>query len=127
MDMNFEGTPLRMDEGGAVRVGNCRVLLAIVIYEFQQYSSPEEIVSKYPTLDLGDVYLVIGYYLHNREAVDRFLAERERQAEENRKKWEAIYPPQTGIRERLLARKAAQQAAAELASQEEPLPAQRKS
>jgi uncharacterized protein (DUF433 family) len=55
--------PLREDESGAIRVGNSRVLLELVIQAFQDGASPESIVRAYSTLSLSDVYLTVGYYL----------------------------------------------------------------
>ena len=66
--------PLRSDEGGAVRVGDTRVSLDVVIREFKDGSPPETIVSAYPTLRLADVYAVIAYYLRNTQEVDAYLA-----------------------------------------------------
>jgi uncharacterized protein (DUF433 family) len=96
--------PLRTDEHGVMRVGKTRVPLDTVVFAFNQGSTPEEIVMSYPTLDLGDVYAVVNYYLHNRAEVDAYLSQREAEAararEENEKRF-----PQAGIRDRLLARR----------------------
>jgi len=96
--------PLRTDEHGVMRVGKTRVPLDTVVYAFNQGSSPEEIVMSYPSLELGDVYAVVNYYLHNRADVDAYLAQREAEAarikDENEKRF-----PQEGIRARLLARR----------------------
>ena len=100
--------PLRLDEHGAVRVGKTRVTLETVIVGYQQGESPEEIVRAFDTLDLGDVYIAIGYYLHHRDQIDAYLAECEREAEAIRREIEAR-SPQDGLRERLLARLQSQQ------------------
>ena len=96
--------PLRTDEHGVLRVGKSRVPLDTVVYAFNQGASAEEIVMSYPTLELGDVYAVVNYYLHNRTDVDAYLSQRETEAarikEENEKRF-----PQNGIRVRLLARR----------------------
>jgi len=62
--------PLRIDEPGVLRVGKTRVPLDTVVCEFNHGASAEEIVMSYPTLELGDVYAVVNYYLHNRTDVD---------------------------------------------------------
>jgi uncharacterized protein (DUF433 family) len=95
--------PLHVDAHGAVRIGKTRVTLETVIVSYQLGESPEEIVESFDTLDLGDVYLVIGHYLHHREEIDAYLAECEREAEALRRQFEAEFPP-NGLRERLLAR-----------------------
>jgi len=43
---------------------------------------------------LEDVYATIAYYLANREELDTYLKEREKQAEEIQKKLEAIKTPE---------------------------------
>lgn len=96
--------PLKTDEYGVMRVGNTRVPLDTVVYSFNQGASPEEIVMSYPTLELGDVYAVVNYYLYNRVEVDAYLQERETQAAELRAEIEQR-SPKTGIRARLLARR----------------------
>jgi len=73
--------PLRQDEGGAYRIGDSRVRLETVLFLHKNGASPEQIVSELPSLQLGDVYAVVGYYLHHRSQVDAYLADRERQAE----------------------------------------------
>lgn len=97
--------PLRIDGQGAVRVGNTRVTLDTVVGAFQAGCTAEEIVRKYPSLDLTDVYAVITYYLWYREEVDAYLEERRERAEEIRRQNERHTPP-PGLRERLLARRA---------------------
>ena len=41
------------DEDGLIRLGRTRVTLASVVYAFDAGATPEEIVQKYPTLDLA--------------------------------------------------------------------------
>jgi uncharacterized protein (DUF433 family) len=81
--------PLEEDESGAVRVGNSRVLLELVIRAFQGGATPETIVERYDALALADVYAVIAYYLRHRGEVDEYLAQRERHVQEVRKKIES--------------------------------------
>lgn len=96
--------PLKTDEYGVMRVGNTRVPLDTVVYSFNQGASPEEIVMSFPTLELGDVYAVVNYYLFNRSQVDEYWREREAQAAQLRAENEKRFP-QTGIRARLLAKR----------------------
>jgi len=97
--------PLRSDADGVLRVGQTRVTLDTVVAAFQEGATAEQIVEQYPSLDLADVYSVIGYYLQRRTDVDAYLRDRARQAEEVRREDESRSDP-TGIRERLLARRA---------------------
>ena len=96
--------PLRLDAKGATRVGNTRVTLELVISAFLDGASAEDIVSMFDTLDLGDVYLVLGHYLHHKDEVYEYLREREEYAKEVWAKIEARQGSQAGLREQLLAR-----------------------
>ncbi len=105
LTVKSESPPLREEADGAVRIGNSRVLLELVVEAFQDGATPEEIVQRYSTLSLPDVYSVITYYLRNRSEVEIYLAERERKATAVRQKVEGQQPDLNGIRTRLLARK----------------------
>lgn len=106
-ELQAEMPPLKVWDGGAVRVGQTRVSLDTVLGAFNSGCAPEEIVSKYPTLDLGDVYWVIGFCLRHAEAINEYLSRRRVEAEEIHHKIEARWP-RDGVRERLLARRAKQ-------------------
>ncbi len=101
--------PLRIDEHGVARVGGTRVTLDTVIQSFQEGAAPETIIRQYDTLKLPDVYAVLAYYLRHQAEVDEYLRTQEQEAEELRRQWEARYPPD-GVKERLLARRTAQEA-----------------
>ncbi|HEX9945461.1 MAG TPA: DUF433 domain-containing protein [Thermoanaerobaculia bacterium] len=89
---------------GVVRVGGTRVTLDSVVHAFKAGSSAEDIVRKFPTLSLADVYAVISYYLRHKAEVEAYLEEREREAQELRQQIEAKFDTR-GIREMLLARR----------------------
>lgn len=110
-----ETPPLRADAHGVVRVGGMRITLDTIVYAFSDGASAEQIVDDYSSLSLADVYATIAYYLRHKEAVDAYLRERERQAAAIQAEHEARFP-QHGIRERLLARLAAQERVAGAAS-----------
>ena len=99
-----EPVPLYADEDGAVRVGGTRVTLDSVVAAFRLGETAEGIVERYPALRLADVYQVLGYYLLHRDAVDAYIAGREREAARLRETIEADFDP-TGLRARLLARR----------------------
>lgn len=100
-----ETVPLVTDVEGVIRVGKTRVTLDTVISAFLEGATAEEIVHQYPSLDLADVYSVIAYYLRRRAEVEDYLQRRQAQAEKIRRDNEARFDP-SGIRERLLARRA---------------------
>jgi len=70
--------PLAIDADGVVRVGNTRVTLDTVIAAFLEGATAEEIAHQYPSLNLPDIYSVIGYYLKNRFEVDKYLEARKK-------------------------------------------------
>jgi uncharacterized protein (DUF433 family) len=98
-----EPIPLATDADGVIRVAGTRVTLDTVIDTFLTGASPEEIAQDFPVLGLDDVYAVITYYLRHRNEVDAYLQERRARGQAIRREIEA-QSPQTGLRERLLAR-----------------------
>ena len=97
--------PLRVDDGGAVRVGKSRISLDLVVEQYENGMTPEDMVRAYDTLLLPDVHAVISYYLRHRDAVRVYLKQREADAEALRAKIEAERPRIS--REELLARRSA--------------------
>jgi uncharacterized protein (DUF433 family) len=97
-----ETPPLREEETGAIRVGNSRVLLELVIRAFQDGASSESIVHRYSTLSLSDVYNTIGYYLRHRDAVETHLDQREQQAKSVQQRLSSLQTDLSLIRSRLL-------------------------
>lgn len=103
----IDALPLREDTAGALRVGDSRVLLELVVRAFQDGATPETIVQRYSTLILRDVYAVIAYYLRHRDEVEAYLVQREQKAEETRQRIESQQRDMSEIRVRLLARRQA--------------------
>jgi uncharacterized protein (DUF433 family) len=99
----MEPIPLSTGADGVIRVADTRVTLSTVIDSFLTGASPEEIAQDFPVLRLDDVYAVITYYLRHRAEVDAYLRERRTRAEALRREIET-HSPQTGLRDRLLAR-----------------------
>lgn len=106
--ISAEPAPLTVNLDGVVRVGGTRVTLDTVIAVFKQGATAEEIVYRYPSLRLGDVYASIAFYLNHQEDIDAYLKQRQQQAQEIRQMNEARFDPQ-GLRDRLLARRVEQQ------------------
>lgn len=95
------------ERNGYIKVRGTRVGLSVVINAFRDGSSAEEIVEQYPSLDQGDVYTILGYYLKNREAVDDYLRSRREFADLRQAEMEKKFP-RHGRRQRLLARRTGQ-------------------
>ncbi|MCU0536395.1 MAG: DUF433 domain-containing protein [Hydrococcus sp. Prado102] len=100
-----EPAPLETNADGVVQVGKTRVTLDTVVTVFKQGTTAEEIVYRYPSLRLADVYATIAFYLNHQQEVEAYLQQRQKQAQEVRKMNEAKFDPQ-GLRDRLLARQA---------------------
>lgn len=96
--------PWAIDEDGVRRVGGTRVRLDTILIAFQNGAAPEEIVLKYPSLVLADVYSVITYYLWHPLDLDAYLATRAQEGDATRRELELTFP-NYGIRNRLLARR----------------------
>jgi uncharacterized protein (DUF433 family) len=98
--------PLRADNDGVIRIDKTRVTLDTVVGAFNDGATAEEIAQQYPTLQLGDIYLVIAYYLRHQAEVEAYLAQRREEADVIRKENKVRFDPR-GIRERLIARQTA--------------------
>ncbi|MEL6765149.1 MAG: DUF433 domain-containing protein, partial [Cyanobacteria bacterium J06607_6] len=91
------------DADGVVRVSRTRVTLDTVVAAFWEGATAEVIAEQYPSLQLSDIYSVIGYYLRHKVEVDNYLEIRRQRAAEVRRENERRFNP-VGIRDRLLAR-----------------------
>ena len=83
LDFSAMPVPLRWAEGGqVVRLKNSRISLDIIVSRYRRGYTPEMIVDSYPWLELSDIYLVIAFYLRNKEPVRDYLRESYRQADQ---------------------------------------------
>jgi uncharacterized protein (DUF433 family) len=102
--------PIQQDPPGVFRVGESRVLLELVLRAYKDGNSPEQIVTLYDTLDLGDVYAVITAYLARPALFDAYLQTQEQLAKEIRGVIEVAQGgPQGDLRSVLLARRKAKE------------------
>ena len=90
-----------VNEAGVWRVSGSRVSIDSVLNAFNAGATPEEIIWQFDTLELKDVYAVINFYLHNRERVDKYLLESEREQERILKKVKKDFPTPPEMIERL--------------------------
>ena len=56
-----------------IRIKGTRVGIETVLDDYLRGASPEEIVTRYRTLTLEQVYATITYYLHKQEEIDNYL------------------------------------------------------
>jgi uncharacterized protein (DUF433 family) len=95
--------PLARDAHGVYRIGGTRVTLDLVVRAFNRGATVEEIVQKYDSLQLSDVYQVIGYYLRHADELAEYFDNRARDEEvllSSHPEWSP-----KGLRDRLLARR----------------------
>lgn len=58
--LQTEAPPLRRDASGALRGGQSRVLLELVLRAFEDGATPEAIAQRYSTATLAGIYTVIA-------------------------------------------------------------------
>ncbi|MCC5634308.1 DUF433 domain-containing protein [Nostoc sp. CHAB 5844] len=104
-----EPPPLEANQDGVMLVSKTRVTLDTVVAVFKQGVTAEEIVYRYPSLNLADVYATIAFYLNHQSEVEAYLQQRQQQSQQMRAMNQAKFDPQ-GLRDRLLARRAKQEA-----------------
>ena len=102
--LHIDPLPLRVDETGTIRVGSSRVTLDVVLADYLNGVTPEEIVRQLDTLSLADVHTAIAYFHRHRNEVEEYLSRRNAEAEELRLKIEAQDSNRVDLKENLLER-----------------------
>jgi uncharacterized protein (DUF433 family) len=97
-----DSVPLRIDEMGTIRIGGSRITLDLIVEQYGNGMTPEDMVRVYDTLLLPDVYGAIAYYLRHQGELDAYLQHRQEEANSLRAKVETSHPPIS--REELVAR-----------------------
>lgn len=102
LSLHADRSPLRVDQGGTVRVGKSRISLDLVVEQYENGMTPEDMVRAYDTLPLADAHAAIAYYLRHLDEVRGYLKQREAEAQVLRETIEAERPRVS--REELLVR-----------------------
>jgi uncharacterized protein (DUF433 family) len=100
--LHDDGSSLRVDQGGVIRVGKSRISLDLVVEQYENGMTPEDMIRVYDTLQLADVHAAIAYYLRHRDEVRAYLKRRDEEAKALRVKIETECPRVS--QEELLAR-----------------------
>jgi len=100
LEISAKPVPVSLDGDGVARVGGTRVTLDTVVDAFKRGATAEEIAQQYPTVELSDVYSVLGYYLDQRKEIEAYLGERSAKSEAIRSEIESRFDPD-GIRDQL--------------------------
>ena len=98
----FEKFDTPFGEGEQIRVKGTRVAIEVLLDEFKQGATPEQIQQSYPTVSREQVYATITYYLHNQQAIDGYLERSRALAEANYQEWLRTHKP-SPLEERLRA------------------------
>lgn len=79
MQTRFEAVtvPLEYNDQGVIRISGTRVSLDSVMYAYNEGATPEEIVYRFPSLRLDDVYAVISYALKHPDLIAAYLQEQQ--------------------------------------------------
>ena len=96
--------PLVKDQAGRLMVPGSRISLDVLIAAFKRGKTPEAIHRDFRAVSVADVYAVFAYYLLHRDEVEEYLAEQDRDADAEQARIEALYPPEEGLRAKLLSR-----------------------
>jgi uncharacterized protein (DUF433 family) len=99
-----DAIPLSTDANGVYRVGGGRVTLDLVVRAFNRGATAEEIAQDFPSLELSDIYQVIGYYLKHGSELAQYFDRRDREERQILESHEGEWSPR-GLRQRLLARR----------------------
>ena len=92
MTLQIAGDPAPLhwaEEGRVIRVEGTRISLDLIVLEYREGRTPEEIAADYETLTLPKVYAVIAYYLAHRAEVDAYVDEGRRAADATQREIES--------------------------------------
>ncbi len=81
--------PLAITDEGTIRIKGSRVSLDSVVHHFKLGATAEQIVQSFPSLNLGDVYSTIAYYLTHHEEIEKYLRQQEAEADVLQEKLES--------------------------------------
>lgn len=87
--LHADPVPLRVDDTGAIRVGQSRVTLEVLLQYWRMGMKPEEIARGLDTLTLADVLGSLAYYFRHEAELEPYLRRREAEAEKLRQQIEA--------------------------------------
>jgi uncharacterized protein (DUF433 family) len=90
LTLHADPVPLRLDETGALRVGQSRVTLDVLLQYWRMGMRPEEIARGLETLTLADVLGALAYYARHQDELDEYLCKREVEAEQLHKLFQTV-------------------------------------
>lgn len=100
---NMQHTPLTIGDDGTIHVKGSRVTLDVIVHQFKQGATAEQIIEDFPSLNLRDIYGAIYYFLDHEEEVEEYLNKQKDAAAETHKLIESNNDSRA-LRERIRAR-----------------------
>jgi len=91
--LHADPVPLSVDDTGAIRVGQSRVTLDVLLQYWRLGMKPEDIARGLDTLTLADVHGALAYYYRHEAEIDQYLQWREEEAEKLREQIEIANAP----------------------------------
>ena len=85
-----QDVPITVHDDGCWKVTGTRITVDVVIGLFKNGSTAEQILDDFPTLQLASIYGVIGYYLTNPAPVEKYLTDRQREANKLQNRCESL-------------------------------------
>ncbi|MEM7111439.1 MAG: DUF433 domain-containing protein [Chloroflexota bacterium] len=96
--------PLEKNDQGVIRVTGTRVSLdSILNAYYNEGATPEEIVMRFPTCSIENIYTIISWALNHTDFVTNYLASQNATRQQLEREIKQSYPS-SGLRERLIAR-----------------------
>ncbi len=80
LPVDVDRPALRVGPEGVLRVGKSRISLDLIVRQYENGMTPEEMVRAYDSLVLPDVYTAVAYCLRHRDEVRAYLRRREEEA-----------------------------------------------
>jgi uncharacterized protein (DUF433 family) len=108
MTIAADPLPMVADEHGVIRVSGTRVTLDTLLDHYNQGYAVDDLHTAFPSIPVADIHTVIGHYLRHKGEVDAYLGAKRREAEDTRRKSEAV-PGNALLRQRLHATKRARE------------------
>ena len=101
----MQPVPLTKGKDGTIRITGSRVSLDVIVAQFKQGATAEQIQTDFPSLSLTDIYAALSYYLRNQQEADSYLHEREEAAAGIAAEWKSD-PKAKAIREQVRVQRA---------------------
>ncbi len=83
----------QLDDCARIRVKGTRVAIEVLLEEFNQGVTAEQIQQHYPSVTREQVYATITYYLHKQAEIDAYLKKSREVAEAAYQEWLRTHKP----------------------------------